>query len=159
MTDNKLQKSVVLLKPDALQRGLVGKIISRFETKGLKLMAIKMMKLSDEVLDQWYQHHQDKPFFTDLKKFMTSGPIVVMLWEGLEGIAAVRKLCGVTTGYQAEAGSIRGDFSMSGQHNVIHASDSAETAKKEAELIFNQDEIFDYDKGDYLWIYSVEERK
>ncbi len=155
----KLQRSVVLVKPDALQRGLVGEIISRFERKGLKLMAIKMMVLPDELLDQWYSHHKEKPFFGNLKKFMMAAPVVAMLWEGLEAVKTVRKLCGVTTGYEAEGGSIRGDFSISGQHNVIHASDSVETAKKEQDLIFDQNEIFDYDKGDYLWVYSLEERE
>src|SRR4030042_6382488 len=142
-----LQKSVVLLKPDTLQRGLVGEIISRFEHKGLKLLAMKMMTLTDDLLDEWYAHHKEKPFFVDLKKFMQSAPVVALLWEGLDCIAAVRRICGVTAGYQAEAGSIRGDFSMSGQHNVIHASDSPETAVKEEKLIFKTDEIFDYDKG------------
>jgi len=156
---SKLQRSVVLVKPDALQRGLVGKIISRFEQKGLKLMAIKMMILPDSLLDKWYSHHKDKPFFKNLKKFMMSAPVVAMLWEGLECVAAVRKLCGVTAGYAAEGGSIRGDFSISGQHNIIHASDSAETSAKEEKLIFTPDEIFDYDKGDYLWVYSLEERE
>jgi nucleoside-diphosphate kinase len=154
----KLQRSVVLLKPDALQRGLVGEIISRFERKGLKLMGLKMMVLPDKLLDEWYSHHKEKPFFGDLKKFMMAAPVVAMLWEGLEAVRTVRKLCGVTTGYEAEGGSIRGDFSISGQHNVIHASDSIETAKKEEGLIFAKDEIFDYDKGDYLWVYSLEER-
>ena len=156
---SKLQRSVVLVKPDALQRSLVGEIISRFERKGLKLMGLKMMVLNDELLDKWYVHHKDKPFFSGLKKFMTSTPVVAMLWEGLECINTVRKLCGVTKGYDAEAGSIRGDFSMSGQHNVIHASDSSESAQKEKELIFDKDEVFDYDKGEYLWTYSLEERE
>lgn len=155
----KLQRSVVLIKPDALQRGLVGQLISRFEQKGLKLMGIKMMILTDELLDEWYAHHKEKPFFGNLKKFMMSAPTVAMLWEGLECINTVRKLCGVTTGYEAEAGSIRGDFSMSGQHNIIHASDSEQTAAKEEKLIFDKDEIFDYDKGEYLWVYSIEERE
>ena len=156
---SKLQRSVVLVKPDALQRGLVGEIISRFERKGLKLMAIKMMVLNDKLLDQWYVHHKDKPFFNVLKKFMTSTPVVAMLWEGLECVNSVRRLCGVTKGYEAEGGSIRGDFSISGQHNIIHASDSIEAGKKEEDLIFDKNEIFDYDKGDYLWVYSLEERE
>ncbi len=156
---SKLQKSVVLVKPDALQRGLVGEIVSRFERKGLKLMAIKMMHLTDEILDEWYAHHKEKPFFGNLKKFMMATPVVAMLWEGLECINAVRKLCGVTTGYQAEAGSIRGDFSISQQHNIIHASDSEDSVKKETKLIFKDEELFDYDKGEYLWVYSVEERE
>jgi nucleoside-diphosphate kinase len=154
-----LQRSVVLLKPDALQRGYVGEIISRFEKKGLKLMGLKMMKLTDKILDDWYEHHKVKPFFGDLKKFMMSTPIIAMLWEGQEAINTIRKLCGTTKGYEAEAGSIRGDFALSGQHNIIHASDSAETAQKEEKLIFKPSETFDYDKGEYLWVYSLEERE
>ncbi|MFC1711776.1 nucleoside-diphosphate kinase [Patescibacteria group bacterium] len=153
-----MQRSVVLVKPDALQRGYVGEIISRFEKKGLKLMGLKMTKLTDDILDNWYIHHKDKPFFKDLKSFMMSTPIIAMIWEGQEAINTVRKLCGVTKGYEAEAGSIRGDYSMSGQHNIIHASDSDATAKKEEKLIFQDDEVFDYDKGEYLWVYSLEER-
>lgn len=156
---SKLQRSVVLVKPDALQRGLVGEIISRFERKGLKLVGLKMMKLSHEILDTWYAHHKEKPFFGQLKEFMMSTPVIAMLWEGLECISTVRKLCGTTKGYEAEAGSIRGDLSMSNSNNIIHASDSLETAKKEQSLIFKSQEIFDYDKGDYLWVYSLEERE
>jgi nucleoside-diphosphate kinase len=110
-------------------------------------------------LDDWYSHHKNKPFFGALKKFMTSAPVVAMLWEGLECISAVRKLCGTTKGYEAEGGSIRGDFSISGQHNIIHASDAVETSQKEEKLIFDKNEIFDYDKGEYLWVYSLEERE
>ena len=90
---------------------------------------------------------------------MMSTPVVAMLWEGLECISTVRKLCGTTKGYEAEAGSIRGDFSMSGQYNIIHASDSQESAEKEQNLLFKQDEIYDYNKGEYLWVYSLEERE
>jgi len=154
-----MQRSVVLVKPDGLQRGLVGEIISRFERKGLKLLAIKMMRLNDQVLDQWYAHHKEKPFFGEIKKFMTSAPVIAMLWEGIDCVKAVRKLSGVTLGRAAEAGSIRGDFSMSQQLNLIHASDSEETAGKEEKIIFDKDEIFDYDKGEYLYVYSVEERE
>jgi len=155
---SKLQISVVLLKPDALQRGLAGEIISRFEKKGLKLLGLKMMRLNEEILEQWYAHHKEKPFFGDLKNFMMSAPIVAMLWEGLECIEAVRKLCGVTTGYEAEGGSIRGDFSLSHQYNIVHASDSIENAEKEKKMIFDKDEVFDYEKSEYLWVYNTEER-
>lgn len=153
-----LQYSVVLVKPDALQRGLVGEIISRFERKGLKLQALKMTSLSHDILDQWYEHHKEKDFFGNLKNFMMSSPVVAMLWEGMECVSIVRKLCGTTKGYEAEAGSIRGDFSISGSNNVIHASDSPESAKKEKDLIFKPEEIFKYDKGEYLYLYSAEER-
>jgi nucleoside-diphosphate kinase len=154
-----MERSVVLVKPDGVQRGLVGEIISRFEKKGLKLVGLKLMGLTDEILDEWYAHHKEKPFFGDLKQFMKSSPVVAMLWEGLECVEAVRKLCGVTLGRAAEAGSIRGDFGMSQSNNLIHASDSPGNAQKEEALIFTKNEIFDYDKGEYLYVYSVEERE
>lgn len=149
---------MVLVKPDGLQRGLVGQIISRFERKGLKLTAIKMIALSDPILDEWYAHHKEKPFFRDLKKFMQSSPVVAMLWEGLDCVEAVRKIVGITKSRAAEAGSIRGDFGMSMQYNLIHASDSPENGKKERDLIFEKDEVFSYDKAEYLFVYNDEER-
>jgi nucleoside-diphosphate kinase len=153
-----MERSVVLVKPDGIQRGLIGQIISRFEQKGLKLVGLKMMYLNDEILDTWYAHHKEKPFFGDLKRFMTSSPIVAMLWEGLECVSAVRKLCGVTKGREAEAGSIRGDLAMSQSNNLIHASDSVENAKKEEKLVFAKDEVYDYNKAEYHFVYSEEER-
>jgi len=154
-----MEQTVVLVKPDALQRGLVGEIINRFERKGWKLIALKMMELTDEVLDEWYAHHKGKPFFGELKRFMMSSPIVAMLWEGMEAVEAVRKLCGITKSREAEAGSIRGDLAMSQQLNLVHASDSLEMAKKERELIFSADEIFTYEHGAHPLIYSEEERE
>ena len=153
----KLERSVILLKPDGLQRGLLGEIVSRFEQKGLKLVGLKLMRLNDDVLDAWYAHHKDKGFFKDLKDFMMSSPIVAMLWEGVEAIDTVRKLVGATHGRLAEAGSIRGDFSMSQQLNLIHASDGVETAKKETDLIFEADEIFAWESAADCLIYSKEE--
>lgn len=154
-----MERTVVLVKPDGIQRGLVGQIIGRFERKGLKLAGLKMMRLTDEILDQWYSHHKEKPFFGELKAFMKSSPVVAMLWEGLAAVSAVRKITGVTKAREAEAGSIRGDLGMSQQLNLIHCSDSLETAKKEEALIFAKDEMFEYDKGEYLYVYSVEERE
>lgn len=154
-----LEQSVVLIKPDGLQRGLVGEIISRFERKGLKLSALKMTYLSDEILNEWYAHHKDKPFFGKLKGFMQKSPVVAMLWEGIECVDAVRKLTGITKSREAEAGSIRGDLGMSQQLNLIHASDSAANGQKERDLIFAPGEIFDYQKDIELFIYSEEERE
>lgn len=154
-----MQKTVVLVKPDGLQRGLVGQIISRFETKGLKLVAIKMVQMTDEMIDNWYAHHKEKSFFKDLKTFMSWTPIVAMVWEGLEIIPAVRKVVGSTKGREAEAGSIRGDFGMSGSQNLIHASDSPESAEKEMAIIFNADEIFGYQSGMDCLIYGKEDLK
>lgn len=153
-----MEQTVVLVKPDAVQRGLIGAIISRLEKKGLKLVGVKMMELADELLDEWYGHHKGKPFFNELKEFMKSSPTVAMLWEGLEAVEAVRILCGTTKSRVAEAGSIRGDLAMSQQQNLVHASDSVETAKKEKSMIFSKEEIFDYRHGGYHLIYSSEER-
>ena len=154
-----MQRTAVLVKPDGLQRGLIGEIIHRFERKGMKLVALKMMRLSDELLDTWYVHHKEKSFFTDLKMFMTWTPIVAMVWEGQEAVSTVRKIVGVTKGYEAEAGSIRGDFAMSGSQNLIHASDSTENAEKEIGLIFAPEETFQYETAEACLIYSESERK
>jgi len=154
---SKIQQTVVLVKPDGLQRGLVGEIIHRFERKGLKLSAIKMVMMTDQIVDGWYAHHKDKSFFADLKKFMQWTPIVAMVWEGVEAIPAVRKIVGITKGREAEAGSIRGDFGMSGAQNMIHASDSEESVVKEKGFLFKESEIFSYQSGMDCLIYSKED--
>ena len=153
-----MQKTVVLVKPDGMQRGLVGEIISRFERKGLKLVGIKMARMTDEILDKWYSHLRDKSFFADIKEYVKWTPIVAMVWEGLEAVAAVRKIVGITKAREAEAGSIRGDLGMSGQHNLIHASDSPEAAKRELGMVFKQREIFDYQSQLDNLIYPAHER-
>ena len=152
-----MEKTLVLLKPDALQRSLLGQIISRFERKGLKIVGLKMMKLKDDLLEAHYIEHKDKSFFKDLVEFMESSPVIAMVLEGVEAIQTVRLLCGPTSGRKADVGSIRGDFSMSKQHNIIHASDSKESAEKEIWRFFNSDEIFDYRKVDISAIYSNED--
>lgn len=152
------QQSVVLVKPDGLQRGLVGEIINRFERKGLKLVALKMVRLTDDQLADWYVHHKDKPFFPKLRSYMQLTPVVAMLWEGVECIDAVRKLVGITKAREAEAGSIRGDLGMSQQMNLIHASDSADGSQKEKDIVFVPGEIYDYQKDVELYIYSEDER-
>lgn len=153
-----MERTLILIKPDALQRGLVGEITHRFERKGLKMVGVKMIALGDEILDAWYAHHKDKAFFKDLKNYMMWTPVVAMVWEGLEAIPAVRKVVGITKAREAEAGSIRGDFGMSGQQNLIHASDSVESAEKEIGLIFAPEELFDYESGMECLIYPKEER-
>ncbi len=153
-----MEKTLVLAKPDALQRGLVGEIISRFERKGLKLVAIKMLETGDELLDAHYAEHADKPFFNDLKKFMKSSPIVAMVWEGAGSIETVRLMVGATNARKAVPGTIRGDFGMSGaSNNMVHASDSPESAKKEVGHFFSSDEVFDYTKSEYEHVYAPEE--
>lgn len=153
-----MQRTAVLVKPDGLQRGMVGQIISRFESKGLKLVAIKMVQLNDAILDSWYGHLKEKSFFGELKEFMSWTPIVAMVWEGVEIIPAVRKIVGITKGREAEAGSIRGDFAMSGSQNLIHASDSEEAAQKEIGLIFTEVELFEYKSGMDMLVYTEGER-
>lgn len=152
------EKTLVIIKPDALQRNLLGKIIERFEQKGLKIVGLKMIQLNDILLDDHYGHHKDKPFFEGLKKFMKDSPVTVMALEGMEAVRVARMICGATSGRQAEMGTIRGDFSMSVQANIVHASDSLETAEKEIRRFFKNGEIFDYKKNDFEYIYVEEER-
>ncbi len=140
----KPQRTAVLVKPDGLQRGLIGEIISRFERKGLKLVGMKMLNMSDEMLSDWYAEHKDKSFFNDLKTFMETMPIVAMVWEGIDAVKVVRKLVGTTLGREAEGGSIRGDFGMSQQYNLIHASATLDDAEREIAIVFNSNEIFSY---------------
>lgn len=140
----KITRTAVLVKPDGLQRGLIGEIITRFERKGLKLVGLKMVRMTDEMLDQWYTEHREKSFFKNLKDFMGSMPIVAMVWEGIDAVPVVRKLVGTTLGREAEGGSIRGDFGMSQQMNLIHASSNNSDAEREIGIVFNADELFHY---------------
>lgn len=153
-----LERTLIIVKPDAIERNLLGEIISRFEKKGLKIIGLKMMELGDVIIEEHYIHHKDKPFFAGLKKFMQSSPVVVMALEGNRAVSAVRLIVGPTKGYEADAGSIRGDFSISGQTNIVHASDSQETAKKEIERFFKKDELFAYKKIDELFLTAEDER-
>lgn len=158
MSSNVHEKTIVLIKPDAIQRGLVGEITSRFERKGLKLVGLKMMTLDEAVLREHYAHIADKPFFGGLAKFMQSTPVVAMCWEGLQVVDTVRKITGITKAREAEAGSIRGDFAMSVACNVIHASDTIENAGKEVKRFFKSDELHGYDKSEYMHVYAEDER-
>ncbi len=148
-----MERTLIILKPDALQRNLLGEILRRFELKGLKIIGVKMMTLSDAHLDEHYAHHKDKPFFGDLKKFMMSSPVVVIALEGADCVNAVRILVGKTRGNEAEAGSIRGDLSM-GMMNLAHASDSVVNAEVEIARFFAPKEIFAYKKIDSDFIYG-----
>ncbi len=153
-----VSRTAVLVKPDGLQRGLIGEIINRFEKKGLKLVGLKMVYMTDEMLNEWYQEHRDKSFFNDLKHFMGSMPIVCMCWQGIDAVPVVRKLVGTTLGREAEAGSIRGDFGMSQQFNLIHASSSDSDAKREIKIVFDDQEIFDYEWPMGSLVYADYER-
>lgn len=145
-----MQQTLIICKPDAMQRDLVGEIIRRFEKKGLKIVGIKMAELDDLKLDEHYDFLMDKPFFSDLKSYMKSSPVIMMVLEGPEVVEAVRLIVGSTRGVEADAGTIRGDLALT-NHNLVHASDSAENAKKEVKRFFNEDELFNYKKiGDDL---------
>lgn len=154
-----MQQTAVLVKPDGLQRGLIGEIISRFERKGLKLVGIKMVNMSDEMLSEWYAEHKDKSFFSDLKSFMAQMPIVAMVWEGVDAVKVVRKLVGTTLGREAEAGSIRGDFGMSQQFNLIHASANDGDAEREIKIVFSDNEVFRYQSAMECVVYADYEVK
>ncbi len=151
------EKTLVLVKPDAIQRGLIGDIFSRFERKGLKVVGCKMMSLDEALLREHYAHIAEKPFFPGVSKFMQKSPVIAICLEGLEVVKAVRLITGITKSREAEAGSIRGDFAMSVACNVIHTSDSLETAQKEVPRFFKSDEIHDYSKAEYENIYMDDE--
>lgn len=154
-----MEQTVVLVKPDGVQRGLIGEIISRFERKGLKLAALKMISLSDALLEEWYAHHKDKPFFPGLKSYMKSYPVIAMLWEGIDAATTVRTMIGITKAREAAPGTIRGDYAMSQQYNLIHASESPEAAARERKIMFDPSDIFDWEKVDNIHVYLEEERK
>src|SRR3989338_3661014 len=149
-----MERTLIIIKPDALQRGLLGEVIGRFERKGLKIVGLKMGQLSDEVLDEHYAHHKDKPFFEELKKFMKVSPVVFMVLQGHNAVNTVRIIVGPTKAHEADAGSIRGDLSMGVQTNIVHASDSEETAEVEVKRFFKEGELFDYKKVDWDFIYG-----
>jgi len=152
-----MEKTLVLLKPDSLQRGLVGEIIHRFERKGLKIVGLKMMSAQDALIEEHYVHHKDKPFFSGLKSFMQSSPLIAMALEGVEAIATVRRMAGATKSREAEFGSIRGDFGMSVQANLIHVSENEKAAEEELRRFFTEGEIFDYQRPFDSNIYSSDE--
>jgi len=148
------ERTLIIIKPDSVQRHLIGEIIARFERKGLKLVAAKFMLLSEKLTDRFYAVHRGKPFFKALVKFMSSAPVLVMVWEAEGVINITRKMMGITIGYDAEPGTIRGDFSCSQRYNLVHGSDSPESARQEIELLFRPDEIIDYELTDTQWLYS-----
>ncbi|GAB5404956.1 MAG: nucleoside-diphosphate kinase [Aureliella sp.] len=140
-----LERSLVLLKPDCVERRLMGSIISRFEGKGLNIVAMKMLRVTPDLAKQHYAEHVEKPFYPSLEEFITSAPIVALAVEGLEVIRLIRDMLGATNGLNAAPGTIRGDFSSSRQMNLVHASDSPESAARELALYFSDDEICDHE--------------
>lgn len=148
-----MNNTFVMVKPDGVQRGLVGEIISRFEKKGIKIAALKLMQITPELAEKHYGEHKDKPFFKDLVSFITSGPVAAMVLEGENVVAMVRTMMGATNPKDSAPGTIRGDFAMSIDKNVIHGSDSAESAEREINLFFKKEEIINYKKAAEEWVY------
>jgi len=149
-----MEKSFVMIKPDGVQRGLAGEIISRLERKGLRLAAIKMLQISPELAASHYAEHRDKPFFGELTSFITSGPVVAMVWEGLNAVTVIRTLMGKTNPAEAAPGTIRGDLALFMGNNVIHGSDSLQSAEREIKLFFRPEEVLAYSRATDSWVYG-----
>lgn len=152
-----LERTLVLLKPSAVERALVGEIIHRFERKGLRIAGMKMLQLDDDILAEHYGHLKDKPFFGLLKASMMKTPVVAMCLEGVDAIAVVRYITGYTNGRKADPGTIRGDYCMSSQQNIVHASDSPEAAEVELQRFFRPEEIFDLGNLNLSRLYAADE--
>lgn len=153
-THPKNEQSLIIIKPDAIQRDLVGEIIGRFERKGLKIDGIKMMTLEDAMLEAHYAHIADKPFFSGIKDFMKSSPVVVMALSGIGAVSAIRTIVGPTKAFEAPAGTIRGDLAMSIQSNVVHASEDVDAGVQEVSRFFKAEELFTYGKPGQTLVYS-----
>ena len=147
-----MQRTLVLVKPDGVQRGLVGEIIGRLERRGLKLISLKLMQISRELAARHYAEHQGKPFYNGLLAFITSGPVVAMIWEGREAVTVVRSLMGSTDPLKAAPGTIRGDLALDLGMNLIHGSDSPARAEAEMALFFNDAELYEYERTADRWI-------
>jgi nucleoside-diphosphate kinase len=153
----KEERTLVLIKPDALQRHLLGEIIHRLERKGLKIIGLKMIEMSEKLMHEHYGKYADKPFFKGLAAHMSRSPIVGMVISGVRAIATTRLIVGQTKGYEAAPGTIRGDFSLSIQSNLVHASDPDENPEDEIKRFFSKDELFDYQRIDFDFLYGNEE--
>jgi len=149
-----IEKTFVMVKPDGVQRGLIGRIVQRFEDRGLKICAVKMIRIPRELAERHYEEHKGKGFYEPLLSYVTSGPVVCMVLEGENAIAAVRTMMGRTNPQDAAPGTIRGDLSQVTGRNIVHGSDSSESAKREIKLFFNDYEIQKYDKIDESWLYE-----
>ena len=145
-------RTFVLLKPDAVQRGLVGEIVRRFERRGLKLIALKMIRVTRSLAETYYAEHKGKPFFEPLMSYITSGPVVAMVLEGDSAVSIVRKMMGKTNSAEAEPGTIRGDLALTIGRNALHGSDSPESAKREIPLFFKPEELLAYTRLDEAWL-------
>src|SRR5687767_3304455 len=150
-----MERTLIILKPDAVQRGLSGEIITRFERKGLQLVGAKLMRIPQQLAETHYEPHKGKPFYPGLVRFMTSSPVIVMALAGKDAIAIARKMMGATFGSKAEPGTIRGDYGVSNSFNLIHGSDSTESATRELNLFFKSDELIDWTLAAQGWVYDM----
>ncbi len=149
-----MERTLVIIKPDGVQRGLIGPILTRFENRGLRIVAMKFMQIDRDLAERHYDIHKGKFFYEDLVQYITSGPVVVMVLEGTEAIKVIRAMVGATRPYEAAPGTIRGDYALTGLRNLIHASDSPDTAKSEIDLFFAPKEIASYTRDIDKWIYE-----
>jgi nucleoside-diphosphate kinase len=153
-----LERTLILLKPDCVQRGLIGRVLARFEDKGLRIVGLQMRRFSRELLEEHYSVHRARPFFSKLVAYMGSGPVVAIALEGLDAIEVTRGLIGATNSRKALPGTIRGDFGMSFSNNLVHGSDGVESATKELGLFFGgKGEIVEWTPADLEWVYSAAE--
>lgn len=152
-----MEQTLVIIKPGTIQRGYIGEIIQRFEKKGLQLCGMKMIQLDEEILLEHYAHLANRPFFKRIKDAMMITPVIVCCWKGIDAIRIVRSMAGVTNGRDAAPGTIRGDYSVSVQENIIHASDAPETAAIELKRFFKKEEIFDYKQHQLDFLYANDE--
>ena len=152
-----MQRTLILLKPDCVQRRLMGQVLSRFENKGFNIIAMKMLQVTPELAAEHYAEHVEKPFYPGLEAFITGAPVVAMVIEGREVIRVVREMVGATSGLEAAAGTIRGDLSSSRQMNLVHASDRPEAAEREINLYFEADQICEYDPTLTPWLKASDE--
>lgn len=153
-----MQKTLLLLKPDCVQRSLVGEIVSRFERKGLKIIGLKMMNLNNEILQEHYAHIIDRPFYPGIEKFMKASPVIALALEGHSSVEVIRAILGATSGRSADVGSIRGDYSISQGLNLVHASDTPENAEIELKRFFKEGELFEYTRVDVDFLYADDEK-
>lgn len=149
-----MERSLVLIKPDGVQRGLVGPILSRFEARGLKIVGMKLIQVPAELAQKHYAEHEGKPFYAGLIKYITTGAVVAMVLEGTNAIGAIRKTVGVTKSYEADPGTIRGDFALEVGRNLVHASDGLETAQREVALWFSDAELVGWARDTDRWIFE-----
>ncbi|HTE04789.1 MAG TPA: nucleoside-diphosphate kinase [Planctomycetota bacterium] len=152
-----MERTLIILKPDAVQRGLMGAIMTRFEDKGLKVVAARFTRLSPSLLEKHYEAHKSRPFYPGLVRFMSESPVLVLALEGVGAITVCRKMMGATFGRDAEPGTIRGDFGVSRSYNLIHGSDSPQAAEREIGLFFDANEIVEWQPAGHTWVYDAED--